>query len=150
MGLTFVQGGERLPTVVAGGEMDSHGADLGRNRTPDGEGKGGRGEERRGKARSRSEEALRTALLRSPVEEDLALEASPPSLSPRRLLCSERERGIPFPKSMESWIALPGKRVERPGSIRPVDNQTATMGFLGSNGPLGNVASKRALSTEKP
>jgi hypothetical protein len=62
-----------------------------------------RGAERRGKARSRSEEALRTALLRSPVEEDLALEASPPSLSPRRLLCSERERGIPFPKSMESW-----------------------------------------------
>jgi hypothetical protein len=104
MGLTFVQGGERLPTVVAGDRRggDSHGADLGRNRTPDGEGKGGRGEERRGKARSRSEEALRTALLRSPVEEDLALEASPTSLSPRRLLCSERERGIPFPKSMDS------------------------------------------------
>jgi hypothetical protein len=58
-----------------------------------------RGAERRGKAWSRSEEALRTALLRSPVEEDLALEASPPSLSPRRLLCRERERGIPFPTS---------------------------------------------------
>jgi hypothetical protein len=42
MGLTFVQGGERLPTVVvAEGEMDSHGADLGRNRTPDGEERSG-------------------------------------------------------------------------------------------------------------
>jgi hypothetical protein len=112
-GLTFVQGGERLPTVVVvGGEMDSHGADLGRNRTPDGEGKGGRGEdlrERHGADLGRRRSGRRW---RKIWRWRRRLSLSPPvAFSVARE--SEGFRSRP----PESCIALPGKRVERPGSI---------------------------------
>jgi hypothetical protein len=120
-GLTFVQGGERLPTVVvAGGEMDSHGEDLGRNRAPDGEGKGGRGEElreRHGADLGRRRSGRRW---RKIWRWRRHLPLSPPvAFSVTRE--SEGFRSRPT----ESWIALPGKRVERPGSIQPINNQMA-------------------------